>query len=80
MKGNVFATIERVLREECRVEAPLGPATRLQEDLGLDSVRMLTLAVELENHYRIVLGEDPDNPPRTLGELAALVEDRIGHA
>lgn len=73
----VYQTIETVLRAECGVTAPLTPETRLQEDLGLDSVRMLTLAVELENHYQIVLGEDPENPPRSLGELTALVESRL---
>ncbi len=74
---SVFATIENVLRSECGVTAPLTPETRFQEDLGLDSVRMLALALEVENHYRIVLGEDPDNPPRTLGELTRLVESRL---
>lgn len=74
---SVFQTIESVLRQECGVCQALTPETRLQEDLGLDSVGMLTLAVELENHYQIVLGEDPQNPPRNLGELTALVESRL---
>ena len=42
-------------------EALLG--LRLVEDLGLDSIQLLTLAVEVENHFEVALDEfDPGAP------------------
>ncbi|MEW6283734.1 MAG: acyl carrier protein [Candidatus Eremiobacterota bacterium] len=69
--------IRDVLRRECGVSAEVHDDTRLVEDLGLDSVRLLTLAAELENRFQVVLGEDPNHPPRTLGEVAELLERRL---
>lgn len=73
----VAREVEDLLRRECRVEGPLTPDTRLVEDLGLDSLQFLGLAVALENRFRLPLGEDPDRPPTTLGELSRLVEQRL---
>ncbi len=68
----------RILLEHCPVgEKHIDSNTRLQQDLDLDSVGLLTLALEIENHWRIYLGEAPDNPPQTIGELVALVQKRL---
>lgn len=76
-RDDVTEVIARLLREECGVDRPLCPELRLAEDLGLDSVGMLSLALGLENHYRVALEEDPEAPPRTLGELETLVRRRL---
>ncbi len=57
---------------------------RLVEDLGLDSIQLLTLAVEVENHFEVVLDEfDPGAPiedaegpaaPLSIETLGSLVE------
>lgn len=75
---DIKAVIARILSQECRVTVPWHDDTRLMEDLGLDSVGMLTLAMGLENHYQVVLDEDPEEPPRTLGQLERLVRERLG--
>ncbi|MBI3926920.1 MAG: hypothetical protein HY319_15395 [Armatimonadetes bacterium] len=77
MNQEIYGKIERILREECRVTADIRPESRLAEDLGLDSMGILTLALELENDYRIQLGEDPDDPPQTLAEVVRLVRERL---
>lgn len=69
--------VAEVLRNDCGVTSEIEPDSLLAEDLGLDSVGMLSLALGLENHYRLVLGEDPENPPRTVAELVQLVERRL---
>lgn len=69
----VEQVIVDILARHCRVVTEFQPDLRLAEDLGLDSVGLLTLALELENHYQANLGENPENPPRTLGQLAGLV-------
>lgn len=53
------------------------PEIRLVEDLGLDSLLLLNLALEVENRWQIVLGETPEDPPRTLSDLTDLVVKAI---
>ncbi len=68
----------KILLEHCPVrEKHIDSNTRLQQDLDLDSVGLLTLALEIENHWRIYLGEAPDKPPQTIGELVTLVQKRL---
>ena len=66
-----------LLRRECGIRAPVDRDTRLVEDLGLDSGGFLTLALAVENRFRLVLEEDPERPPATLGELVDLVQARL---
>ncbi len=73
----VLETIKNLLLDECGVETPISEQAQLDLDLGLDSVGMLALAVGLENHYRIRLEEDAQQPPRTVGELRDLVLTRL---
>ena len=66
--------IKRILEEHCQVDQSLvGPKSRLQADLGLDSVGLLSLALELENEFELYLGEDADNPPETVDDVARLI-------
>ena len=52
MSGTAFAAVTALLGGHFPTKAgrvALQPATRLREDLGLDSMDLLTLASELEN-------------------------------
>lgn len=67
-----------ILVEECRVDASsITDASRLQDDLGLDSMTLLSLALEVENFLGCALEEDPENPPLTVGALIELVVMRL---
>ena len=69
----ILTRVRAVLAERCGVHAELSANTRLAEDLGLDSIGLLTLALELENHYQLQLGDDPANPPRSVGDVVSLI-------
>jgi acyl carrier protein len=67
-----------ILVEECRVDASsITDASRLQDDLGLDSMTLLSLALEVENFLGCALEEDPEHPPLTVGALIELVVTRL---
>ena len=67
-----------ILVDECRVDASsIKDTSRLQDDLGLDSMTLLSLALEVENFLGCALEEDPENPPLTVGALMALVMERL---
>jgi acyl carrier protein len=70
--------IVAILHQHCGVQPqPVASQARLQEDLGLDSMGLITLALEIENHWQLYLAEPPEAPPQTLGELVALVAQRL---
>lgn len=66
------------LKGPCGVKKSILPESRLHEDLELDSMGMLALAVGLENRFRVRLEEDPANAPQTVGELVKLLQQRLG--
>jgi len=55
----------------------LTPEMRLVEDLNLDSIRLLTLATEVENRFRILLDEADELAIETVGDLVAIVERKL---
>ncbi len=75
--SEIFEPIEQILREHCGVRDAIQLDSRLQEDLGLDSMGLLTLALETENHFELCLDEPPDQPPQSVREIVDLVALRL---
>jgi acyl carrier protein len=76
-ESEIQKAIGEVLRTHCNVTVPIQPESRLAEDLGLDSVGLLTMAVEVENYFQTALGEEPEHPPRTVADVVALIQRRL---
>lgn len=51
--------------------------SKLVETLELDSIRLLTLVVELENHFQICLEEGDEEGVETGADLVALLRTRL---
>ena len=47
------------------------------EDLELDSLRLLTLAVEVENRFRICLDQEDEANIRTVSDLMEIVHRKL---
>lgn len=75
--AEILKAVAQVLRTHCNVTKDIRMDSRLAEDLGLDSVGLLTMAVEVENYFQTVLGEEPENPPRTVLDVVLLVQQRL---
>lgn len=76
----VLAGIAAVAREHLDWKGPLTAGMRLVEDLRLDSIRLLTLAVEVENRFRVRLDEQDEEGIETVGDLAATVRRKLAAA
>lgn len=74
----LMKVVAEVLEGPCGVRRPITGESRLLEDLELDSMGMLALAVGLENRFRVKLEEDPENAPATVNELVSLLSQRLG--
>ena len=55
----------------------LSPELRLVEDLRLDSVGILTLAVEVEDRFRICLDAADEAAIRTVGDLERVLRAKL---
>ena len=76
----ILAEIAAVARTHVGYDGPLGPHLRLVEDLKLDSLKALTLAVEIENHFRICLDSERDEQVITVGDLVDEVRRLLDHS
>ncbi len=78
MGTDILEGIAEVAREHLGWEGPLTADLRLIEDLRLDSVRLLTLAAEVENRFRVVLDEGDEAAIVTVGDLVETVRRKLG--
>jgi acyl carrier protein len=75
----ILQTISDLARLHLGWEGPdLSPEMRLVEDLRLDSIRLLTLAAEVENRFRIFLDEADEMAIETVADLVAIVRRKLG--
>ena len=74
----ILAGVAEVARVHLGWEDPLTPDMRLVEDLRLDSIRLLTLAVEVENRFRVRLDELDEGGIERVGDLVATVKRKLG--
>lgn len=73
----ILEGIAVVARAHLGVTEPIARETPLIEALRLDSIRLVTLIAEIENHFRICLEDGDEVGLVTVGDLAALIEKRL---
>ena len=69
--------IRELARRHLDLAGELRPDQRLAEDLELDSIKMLTLAIEVENHFRVRLDPSSEARIETVGDLVGEVRRQI---
>jgi acyl carrier protein len=74
----ILSGIAQVARQHLGWSGPLLPEMRLVEDLRLDSIRLLTLAAEVENRFRVLLDPVEEATIETVGDLVELVRRKLG--
>jgi acyl carrier protein len=74
-EARIIAGIAEIARDHLGWTGELHPGMRLVEDLELDSLRGLTLALEVENRFRVCL--DDEQVIVTVGDLVEMVRERL---
>jgi len=77
-RDEILAGVAQVAREHLGFEGELPPSARLVEDLGLDSIRLVTLAAEVENHFRILLEPEEEAAIATVSDLVETIAAKLG--
>lgn len=74
-RAAVLDGIREVAAKHLDWKAGLAEDLSLVEDLELDSIKALTLALELENHFRVCLPQDAEII--TVGDLVTLILEAL---
>lgn len=73
----ILEAITSVARDKLDLERELKVDMRLVEDLELDSIRLLTLAMEIEDRFEICLDEDDEESIVTVADLVDVVRRKL---
>lgn len=77
--AEILTIIEDVARGHDLWHGTLTLDLRLVEDLELDSLKALTLAVEVENRFQICLDPEMESMITTVGGLVDMVRRELGN-
>ena len=72
--NSAFEVVRGILVEQCDCDKPMTLESRLIEDLGLESMALMILLTELENHYRVHVDVQNENGLRTIGDIVHFIE------
>lgn len=75
--ADVMAAIADVARQHLRWTGPISPDVPLVEALALDSLRQLTLIVEIENRFRIRFDQEDESSVKTFSDLTTLIGRKL---
>ena len=78
--GEILRQLESMVREKLEWRGELRGDMRLVEDLELDSLQLMTLAVETENRFRIILDPDEEASIERVEDLVRLVSKKSARA
>ncbi len=73
----ILEAIQEVALQQLGYDGELRPEMRLSEDLALDSLKSLTLAVEVENRFLICLDPDSEAQIVTVADLVTCVRREL---
>ena len=74
--SEILAAVAELARDKLEWNGPVRPDMHLVEDLKLDSLRLLTLAVEVENRFRICLEEEEEESIETVEDLVGVIRSK----
>ncbi len=77
LKIQILEELRRIAKKELELEETIEPAMSLKDDLKLDSMGMIIVAVGLENKFRVKLQEEDGGDLSTVADLLSLVERRV---
>ena len=75
-EASVLEEICKIAARDLDVSREMQQSDRLVDDLGLDSLTMIKLAVALEDHFQVILSDETATRIETLGDLARCVAER----
>jgi acyl carrier protein len=76
-RAEILEGVACVAREQLGWNGELNEEMRLVESLGLDSLRILTLVVALEDRFRICLDDEAEVQVETVADLVGTIGSKL---
>lgn len=76
-EDEILRRIAEVARDKLDYEGELDREMRLVEDLELDSIRLMTLAMEVEDRFEVCLDEEDEEGIVTVADLIGVVRRKL---
>jgi acyl carrier protein len=73
----ILHTVEKLAHDHLEWSGPVTPEMDLIEDLQLDSLKLLTLAVQVENHFQICFEPEEEAEIRRVSDLVSVVDRKL---
>jgi len=77
MSDSPFNNITKILKEQCECTVNITEESRLIEDLELESIALLTLITELENHYQAIFEMTEESQMKTIGDIVEYIQTQM---
>ena len=77
-RSEILEGIAAIARDSLAWNGRLSGEMRLVEGIGLDSLRLLTLVVAVEDRFRICLDDEVDARIETVADLVDAIADKLG--
>ena len=74
----ILRALEGVVHDKLDWRGGLQEDMLLAEDMQLDSLQLMTLAVEVENHFRIILNPEDEAGIQRVSDLVRLIGEKTG--
>jgi acyl carrier protein len=75
---NVISFISEVVKKNGYLDREVTKEDKLKEDIGLDSLGILTIIDEIEEKFEVSLDpEELQKNPETVGDLASIIAAKI---
>ncbi|MBQ7474386.1 MAG: acyl carrier protein [Clostridia bacterium] len=73
----MFEEVAKIMRDQLKLgDKPIGPESRIKEDLGADSLDILQLLMTIEEERGIVIPDEELASFNTVGDIVGYLESR----
>lgn len=79
-ESSVLSTLANIIQQSLKqsnADLEIRPEMSLVKDLDLDSLRMVDIVLDIEDHFKIRIMEEEVQSAFTVGDLASLVEHKL---
>lgn len=75
----LFPRLVELVRSVAKIdpEIAIGPETRLVDDLGVDSLDLVGVILQIQDDFQVSISEDDVPALQKLGDLARYLEERV---